>query len=517
MLGLAGKLFQEKQKELFFELPPPRFPLLWSHVQKGDISMVDYAYAEKAENEEQAALLCAVMASAREGHLRFNLEDPIDFVELVKRGAKSYSGSSLVQSGDNFYLKRNWAYETQFIEQLERLRRAPVREVPLPTLASELTEEQREAIARALKHPISLIIGGPGTGKTFTALHLATAFLETTKRKRLILTAPTGKAAAHLDKNFELDAEVRCGTLHSLLRKESLSADLIIVDECSMIDVRLFVTLLSSIPEGAHLVLMGDPDQLPPVETGSFFVDLVEAVKQGYPLAQTELTRCLRSDRAEILNLSWALKTNDEKKLLEGLSFIDLGLDSPRFYPALWEHVKEEFSFLHKMADPHELFEQLDQFCILCSLRQGPFGVDSINEFLYQKIKGSALPILILQNDYEKELYNGEIGLLIGQEAFFRGREGALRQFKASLLPAFDYAFALSVHKSQGSEFERILLLIPEGSEIFGREGLYTALTRAKTSLQVDGQEKIILEAIKKTSRKKSGVCERLFEEGVPI
>ena len=520
MTGLAGKLFEEREKQPFFEHPAPRYPLLWGILQKGDISMVDYAYAERAGGEQEAALFCAVMHAARQGHLRFNLEEieieSIEFLELVKRAIAHFSSTALIRSGNSFYLPKNWAYETRFLEQLERLRLSPAKELRVPTLPASLLEEQRAAILKALQHPLSLITGGPGTGKTFTALQLAKAFFQNREKKRLILTAPTGKAAAHLDKQLDIDAEVQCGTLHSLLRKEQLKADLIIVDECSMIDVRLFVALLSAIPEGAHLVLMGDPDQLPPVEMGSLFADLIDAVKKGYPLACTELTRCLRSDRAEILNLGRAIQSNDGAALLAGLSFIYLKCgDSALFYPALWEWVKDKFSFLYETKDPLKLFEQLEKFCILCCLRQGPFGIDGINQFLYQQIVQSgnpALPILILQNDHEKELYNGEIGLIVGDEALFRGPEGTLRRFKTSFLPAYEYAFALSVHKSQGSEFETVLLLIPEGSEIFGREGLYTALTRAKLSLYVSGEQSIILEAMKKTSRKRSGVCERLFQ-----
>lgn len=177
-------------------------------------------------------------------------------------------------------------------------------------------------------------------------------------------------------------------------------------------------------------------------------------------------------------------------------------------------------------SKPLELLKQFSHFRILTPFRKGLLGVESLNQIFLQQIllrekrsESIVLPIMIVQNDQRLGLFNGEIGLLIKHQnkpdadfAIFASKESLddVRKIPFLLLPKFEYAYCLSIHKSQGSEFNHVLIVLPEGSEYFGRETLYTGTTRAKQSLELWGEENIIRKMIKKVSYRNSGVFENL-------
>jgi exodeoxyribonuclease V alpha subunit len=399
-----------------------------------------------------------------------------------------------------------------------------------------------------------LLTGGPGTGKTFTAAELVKASFHQHKQMRIILTAPTGKAVAQLEGNLRnaLGPEIamRAATLHAILgikaqpfKEEgeeevtTLFADLIIVDECSMIDVKIFSQLLASIPKGARLMLIGDKDQLPPVEAGSIFSDLIEA--DVYPAAY--LTECLRSDRSEILMLSHYIKEGQANAAFQFLhesidvSWIDLEENektSSELCASLWEQYQKRFATYYSQKPlPEHLFCLLGRFGFLSTKRQGSLGVEAINRyFLYQSIKqvpqGAwwVAPIMVTRNDYELELYNGDLGFLVrnftgdfslrqlklDDTILLFDRKGGFRQIAALNLSFFEYSYCLSVHKSQGSEYDEALILTPPGSESFGKEILYTAVTRARHKVTLMCSRNLLIQTITTSSRKISGLCSRL-------
>lgn len=438
-------------------------------------------------SEEEAFFISSLMKMSRQGHLCMELDD------RLRKGAEALDESlveALDESGaipkkpfcrfkDRFYLQKNWVYETRFLFHVRRLKEA-----------------------------LTLITGGPGTGKTYQAAQIVTASFK--EDLEIVLAAPTGKAAAHLEagvlKALGKKENVRCGTLHQILGIRSpldftnenpyLSADLILVDECSMIDARLFSFFLSAVKEGARLILMGDPDQLPPVESGSLFADLVEA---QVDFNHIHLEKSMRSDKKEILELAQAVK---EGEILKVLPFIT-PLEEQE---TLIQKIKAEFSYA--TSDPEELLKAFDRFRVLSCVRQGSHGVDTLNEILAKTCKN--IPILITRNDYDLQLYNGDTGVLIKDTAYFWDKQGKIRKIGAHALPRYEYAFCLSVHKSQGSEYDRILFLIPSGSEQFGKEVLYTAITRARSSCTIQGSEEIVRETLLQSSRKKSSIKERL-------
>jgi exodeoxyribonuclease V alpha subunit len=256
------------------------------------------------------------------------------------------------------------------------------------------------------------------------------------------------------------------------------------------------------------LLLLGDADQLPPVDGVSFFPEiaqklghkLTQSVRTGEGLVKKISQAILEEKPADIPLLPWE---PNEELLVEQLCKI---LPSPH-------HAQ--------MPDPAALLQELTRFRILCALRQGPFGVDSLNRQILAKFQAQkpsdylAIPILILQNSPKQELYNGTTGILIRKNgvgtAYFAG-EIDIRSIAEKALPLFEVAFCLSIHKSQGSEFDEVLILFGPGSERFGKAALYTGVTRAKKKVEICAEESAFLAAIAKKTNYHSGFSERFID-----
>jgi exodeoxyribonuclease V alpha subunit len=521
------------------------------------LSFIDLFFAQRvlkrlpSQEESHATLLATLFALSRLGHLVLatsprgietaleilSMQNNTPFAELLLQGIETFPYESpwLVRTPSHVYLQKNWTYESEIAFHLKRLHEATP-SLPLKLLAiSELNATQQEAVQKGLEHSLSFLSGGPGTGKTFTAAHLVKMCPHDF---RIILTAPTGKAAFHLEANLKKTVpealNVQTATLHALLKLGthqeneplSLSADLILVDECSMIDARVFARLLASVTAGTRLVLIGDPYQLPPVEAGSLFADLVET--QPYPT--THLTLSLRSSCAGLLSFAEAIKRGDADaalSLLHSSPDLEWIENPPQLLPYLWERFGNRFVATFSEKPPLEnLMDFLEGFSILSCLRQGPCGVDALNAYFFNEVssraKGApwmAIPLMITGNDYDLALYNGDLGILLckarsrplarefSQEdiVVFQDPHGGIRTFAALSLTSFTLSYCLSVHKSQGSEYEEVLIIAPEGAEVFGREVLYTAVTRAKKKASLVTTEELLRKALLKSSRKLSG------------
>ena len=535
--------------------------------KKGALSYVDLAFAESvlkrlgSQKEEHAALLAVLFALSRLGHLTLDLSsDAFDaslkllevenLKSLLLHGAENFPYEThawICRFNNHLYLQKNWACETEILFHLNRLSKSlPAVILKEPVLSYPLNSQQQKAVSNGLQNSLSLLTGGPGTGKTFTAAELVKSCLLTLPKEqqlqfRIILTAPTGKAVAQLEGNLKKaigeTACVRSGTLHSILGIKStlqedpaspLFADLILVDECSMIDSKVFSRLLSSVQTGTRLILIGDKDQLPPVEAGSIFADLIDA--GIYP--SIHLTECLRSDSQEILSLAKSIREGVASlSSFSNIEWLDLG-EEKKSILQLWESCKERFpsAFLQKPT-PEQILARLGEFSVLSCMRQGPLGVDALNSyFLSQSLNQVpqhswwVAPIMITRNDAELQLFNGDLGFVIryiGDDFSLRqfqiddyilvhDRKTGYRQIPALAVNAFEYNYCQSVHKSQGSEYSEVLILVPKGSQSFGREVLYTALTRAKNKAAFAGCSSALLQCIASSSRKTSGLQERL-------
>ena len=504
-------------------------------LEQNILTQLDLFFADlHAKTSAERAFLAALMALSREGHLCLDLDHlllPDVLLAAVKEGAKTASSPYVRRLGNLFYLEKNFTYETSILHQLKQLsfkvkpldyalsselypnnlknrefdkkgpqnfcsERATIAErqgasenknsEANPTQSKTnsssclgITQEQQNALTLALSNTLSIIEGGPGTGKTFLTSHLVQAMGPSAQ---VILAAPTVKAAARL-KTF--NPQATCGTLHSILGLKSqkqlargssyIRADLIIIDESSMIDASLMAFFLKSLEVGQRVIFLGDANQLPPVESGSLFGDLVDLLPTAH------LTQCLRSDRAEVLQLA--------RDILAGKTIVPHG----------------------KLSKEFILQKALEGFSILSPIREGPFGVNTLNQEIFQQFTHQmdqllAVPILITRTDYEAGLYNGEVGVL------WRTREKPLfalfgeRKIPASALPPYELGYVLSVHKSQGSEFDHVLALVPPGSETFGKEVLYTAVTRARHSVILCGDQETIDKTVNRSIRRRSGL-----------
>ncbi len=508
---------------------------------------VDMAFGRTLayDSEEQTFFLAYLLKAAREGHLCVQINDDVivpqfeDFIavpqghEKILKGAKNYQGEAVVKYGDLFYLQRNWIKETVCLEEFLRI----VNDKPdfIPNIEqtdlSHLLPEQAAAIKACLNSSLTILTGGPGTGKTFTAGHMLKTLLGGLSQVQkgnfeIALTAPTGKAAANLQKSIATvlkEENIVAKTLHTLLKirkkhvETVLSADLILVDECSMIDTSVMATLLKAVKPGARLILLGDKNQLPSVDVGSVFANIVDFI-QGSPLSNSkciELKKCMRAELQGIVQFSQQIKEG-QLNLNQAFEGIERVAD---------DYLLQSKKFVEWIASQFKIFG-FSQFRVLSPMRKGPWGIDSLNKQIYNQLKKRhfsnapmEVPIMITRNDEDTGLYNGDVGILHTQSDVLAGRFDAEdmammegREIPALLLPSFELAYCISIHKSQGSEFSKIVLVLPEGSEQFGREVFYTAVTRARRSISLLATNATLQATLSRPSLRLSGLPQRLLK-----
>jgi exodeoxyribonuclease V alpha subunit len=457
------------------------------------------------------------------------------------------------------YLDRYWREEKQVCDDLLALQ-ASKTNVDLP--ASERLfpagfDEQREAAETALGQAVTVLTGGPGTGKTTTVARLLALVAEQagSARPRIALAAPTGKAAARLQDAVQqevakLDAadqarlgELHAMTLHRLLgsrpdsgsrfrhnRGNRLPHDVIVVDETSMVSLTMMARLLEAVRPDARLILVGDADQLASVEAGAVLADLVDGISARTDMRVATLQTSHRFGAA-IGDLAEAIRVGDADQALallrsrdDHIEFIEDDDVSDAMRAVLLPHALRLREAALFGADAVAL-ATLDEHRLLCAHREGPYGVRHWNRQVEKWLSEETgqppwsewypgRPLLVTANDYGLRVYNGDTGVVVngpdGLRAVIAASGGPL-DFATSRLSDVETMHAMTIHKSQGSQADEVTVLMPsEDSRLLTRELFYTAVTRAKGKVRVVGSEASVRAAIERRAVRATGLRLRL-------
>ena len=517
------------------------------------------------------------------------------------------SAPLVLDTQDRLYLQRYARYE-QTLGALLLGRARRLEDIDLPLLASGIrrlfgSEADASPIAGAqvlvacvaALHALAVICGGPGTGKTTTVVKILALLQEQALARgerplAVLLLAPTGKAARRLASSVQaglaalpVSDAVRAAlpneayTIHRALgggisgrfrhdAENPLPADVVLVDEVSMVDLALLYRLSIAIRPHARLILQGDKDQLASVEAGAILGDIYDpgaAAAWSRPFAEDVATltgRALTVGGAErglhdclvsldesfryradsgIGRLARAINAGDTASAL-GVLRAPLTADERDawlFEPdvpgaparALEGLVVAGYTLFIQASDPAEKLARLGRYRVLCALRQGRFGVEQQNHDIERWLAAAGLidpsstfyenrPIIVTQNDYSLGLFNGDVGVVVRDEhgrlrVCFEGAEGA-RFLSPGRLPPHETVFATTIHKSQGSEFDAVSIVLPEAaSALVGRELIYTAVTRARRRVDLFSPLEVIRGALARTVQRPSGLRSALWPE----
>jgi len=550
---------------------------------------------------------------------------PPIFEWVMQLGASPLCGGAhestpLVFDGEaRLYLRRYWEYQERVAADLRA--RAEAIAAPLDThtadrlcagierlfrstAAQTSDPRQRLAALGAVRHNLCVISGGPGTGKTTTVVRILALLIEEALElglppPRMMLLAPTGKAAARLSESIQagrakLDCrdvvrnaiELEAATIHRRLgvrpghptrffhdRAHPLSADIVLVDEASMVDLALMAKLLDAVPPAARLVLLGDKDQLASVEAGALLGDIchVSADRSYSAVFGAEIERVLGPEVAAavpmgrstpgiwdcVVELTHSFRFREDGGIGRLAKAINLGhaqeaaaqVESQSDPQVSLVHLVRPEALVPKLRDvvlpalrpmlsarePDERLARLGDFRLLAAHRRGAFGTEHLNRLIEELLRTHGLlsargtastpwydgrPIIVTQNDYQLDLFNGDVGILHGGShgevyAYFVGTQGELRKFLPARLPPHESVFAMTVHKAQGSEFREVgLLMPPQLSPLLTRELVYTGVTRAKERVTVFGSAEVLRDAVARRIDRASGLSEALWHGG---
>ncbi|MEZ5112075.1 MAG: exodeoxyribonuclease V subunit alpha [Nocardioidaceae bacterium] len=496
-------------------------------------------------------------------------QQPSAWVQQVAKSAFVTAGVMRLE-GTTVYLDRYWREESQVSDDLVRRLAASAPSVDLTQLEAGLERvlpgqtfaEQRDAVRLAAGQLTTILVGGPGTGKTTTVAGLLALLSEqietqTGVRPQIALCAPTGKASARLQeaideatanfqdpKDRDRVAKLEAQTMHRLLgprgksnrfrhdRTNRLPHDVIVVDEASMMPLTMMARLMEAIRDDTRLVFVGDADQLSSVEAGAVLADLVAGLHGVHPSPVASL-RTTHRYGAQIGALAQALRDSDADQVIEILSAGQLEVQwiKPDDSAAL-ESLKHDLAtnaFQMRVAaergEVTEALALLGKQRLLCAHREGAHGVGGWNrliERLVSERSGVATydewyagrPVLLTKNDSVLKLRNGDMGIT------YRRDDGSLRvaldemdrrEFAPTRLVGAETTHAMTVHKSQGSQAEVVTVIMPPPeSRLLTRELFYTAITRAKEQVRIVGDEASIRAAVGREVRRATGLAARL-------
>jgi len=511
----------------------------------------------------------------------------------------------ILDDAGRLYLHRYWNYEQFVAGEIHRRIQQPPFALDVQAVAAGLkklfpaaaktTDWQQVAAFTALRQRFSVITGGPGTGKTWTVARLLALLLEQPggENLRVRLAAPTGKAAARLQEALNhslgglvcspavkarLQAKDLTTTIHRLLgtiplsvdfrhdARNPLPIDVMIVDEVSMVSLALMAKLLAALKPDARLVLVGDQDQLPPVDAGNVLGDLCRAAEiNGFSenfrndfrrctgemldakpvpatgkLADTVIqlrTNYRSGERIALNDLSVAVNAGDADRAMDLLRQSRTGAltweplpPAKKVRTAVREAILAHYGAVLKSASPVAALAALEKFRILCAVREGPYGTTALNRLAGEILAEAGFitpdrlktggyagqPLMVTANHYGLRLFNGDTGIVWPTDSgvplvYFPDETGGIRTVARERLPEHEIVFALTVHKSQGSEFDHVLLVLPDqASPVLTRQLFYTGLTRARKSVRILAPEGILRATIAAKLQRGSGLTEAL-------
>lgn len=524
----------------------------------------------------------------------------------------------LVVNGSRIYLQRYFQYETEILQRIDEFVKVEQQSIHINrqlllrhkdfitqlfsgnSYPDDLPSEERVnwplvASLSAIQKNLSIITGGPGTGKTTTVAKLLAILYRENPELKVALAAPTGKAAARMKESLSqakdyLPAlsdderrrfeEMEAKTIHRLLGfiadspyfrynlDNKLLYDVIIIDESSMIPASLMAKLLNAIDPTSKVILLGDKNQLASVEAGSvlgdiclslgeemnrfthdnaafinqFIADDIAQLTDDF-VVERHRRNCLAEHIVE-LKRSHRFKGNEgiglfSKALIAGsLSESDyeesancngeyVKVDEKEYSPQLYAMMQRYESYIIE-SDIRQALKKINDVRFLCAVRDGRSGVKQYNKMIERYLRDKGLlipkrgyyenqPIIITANDYTLGLYNGDIGIIRKDEdgiykAWFETMDGSLKQVLPGFIVSCETVFAMTIHKSQGSEFKSVAVILPENEDLqtLTRELLYTAVTRGKKEVVVFGKRAVIDACAQRKVERASGLVERI-------
>ena len=490
---------------------------------------------------------------------------------LVSDAASAHSlpRRPLVLADGRLYLARAWEDELQLAARLTQWARQPAIVSPAPLYTAGISPDQLAAMQLLLAGQLGVLTGGPGSGKTTTIARVLLDLLHVAPPAfQFAVAAPTGKAASRLHEvllaacrqagapeNVLLRVQAaHSSTLHRLLgyapqhagtrykfnASNPLACDLLIVDEASMVSLPLMARVVAALRPDARLLLVGDPDQLVSVEAGSVLADIVRVppAKGTHPVLR-RVARLTQSHRfvpgSAMAALAASMAAGDADATLAVLSsaradvrWIDPLADAEQLRALELEVGRhaQQIAAHAAAGDAVAALNSLFFLRTLCAHRHGAGGVNAWNTLIERQVHPAAgerwfvgLPVMVTSNDAKLDLFNGDIGVVVHHNggrrvAFLDASESEqpVRYFSPAQLGSTEPVHAMTIHKSQGSEFAQVVVVLPPaGSRLLTRELLYTAFTRARKSLTVVGTAAALRSAVTTPVARASGLSQQLL------